>query len=255
MVLVAPEQCASMLLKCHELRARKGDASAAALQALEAVLQLPYTDILDESDELLHSRWEVGGQRCCHGPTLGCVPLTCTPLFGWPMVKGTQHVLRHVCPSRVCVPLRELDLSVCTPVVEDSPNPLVTLARRFQLVYACGDAVELHSLPARVAAIQSLLRHARTNLGPDWVTPGAAVYEPPKGDKGKALPGAFPGIRLVPGPALDQEVTSMQWRLANAVLDRPPHEMQWLLRADGELKVGAMQCRLLISPQGDPVRV
>ena len=55
MLLVAPEQRLSLNLKWHELRA-KGAALECA--ALSAVAQLPYLDLLDESDEVLHHRFE-----------------------------------------------------------------------------------------------------------------------------------------------------------------------------------------------------
>lgn len=57
---VAPEWRNSLYLKGHELwaKAQEGDkASGEALQVLTALVAMPFVDILDESDELLHHRY------------------------------------------------------------------------------------------------------------------------------------------------------------------------------------------------------
>ncbi len=54
MLLVAPEHRSSLELKIHELRL-KGEMEAC--KALAEVAGLPYLDLLDESDELLHHRF------------------------------------------------------------------------------------------------------------------------------------------------------------------------------------------------------
>ncbi len=53
MLLVTAQHRVSLLLKSHELRA-KGEAALCA--ALEGMMALPYVDVLDESDELLHHK-------------------------------------------------------------------------------------------------------------------------------------------------------------------------------------------------------
>ncbi len=53
LLLVAPEHRLSLQLKWHELRTKGDDATCRALDGLAA---LPYVDVLDESDELLHHR-------------------------------------------------------------------------------------------------------------------------------------------------------------------------------------------------------
>ena len=55
-VLVAPEQRNSLLLKKHELRLKGGAASEKVLAALESLAALDVQDLMDESDELLHHR-------------------------------------------------------------------------------------------------------------------------------------------------------------------------------------------------------
>ncbi len=62
---MAPEHRLSLQLKWHELRARARNPALSEQQrtdaghvcaVLHAVQHLPYTDLLDESDELLHHR-------------------------------------------------------------------------------------------------------------------------------------------------------------------------------------------------------
>ncbi|PNH12760.1 hypothetical protein TSOC_000242, partial [Tetrabaena socialis] len=58
LLLVAPEHRLSLQLKWHELRA-EGRATAQVCAVLQAVARLPYCDLLDESDELLHHRYQL----------------------------------------------------------------------------------------------------------------------------------------------------------------------------------------------------
>jgi hypothetical protein len=56
LLLVVPEHRMSLELKWYEL-CMKGDPQAlAACQELQALAAVPYLDVLDESDELLHHR-------------------------------------------------------------------------------------------------------------------------------------------------------------------------------------------------------
>jgi hypothetical protein len=53
LLLVAPQHRLSLQLKWHELRAA---GRSDVCQVLDDIAGLPYMDILDESDELLHHR-------------------------------------------------------------------------------------------------------------------------------------------------------------------------------------------------------
>jgi hypothetical protein len=53
LLLMAPQHRLSLLLKWHELRSAAASSACAVLDDMAA---LPYMDILDESDELLHHR-------------------------------------------------------------------------------------------------------------------------------------------------------------------------------------------------------
>jgi hypothetical protein len=56
LLLVVPEHRMSLELKWYELQL-KGDAQALAVcQELQLLAAVPYLDVLDESDELLHHR-------------------------------------------------------------------------------------------------------------------------------------------------------------------------------------------------------
>jgi hypothetical protein len=57
---VAPEHRLSLQLKQQELMLQGSEGSAAVGGLLQQLAGLPYVDILDESDELLHHRWGVG---------------------------------------------------------------------------------------------------------------------------------------------------------------------------------------------------
>jgi hypothetical protein len=57
-----------------------------------------------------------------------------------------------------------------------------------------------------------------------FLPPSAAVLEPPAG----ASPGAFCGLRLLPGEALEGELRALHLRLAGQVMDDPPYDLRWL---------------------------
>lgn len=56
MLLVAPEHRLSLANKWHEVRNSKAQDREAVCSALDQLASLPYLDLLDESDELLHHR-------------------------------------------------------------------------------------------------------------------------------------------------------------------------------------------------------
>ncbi|KXZ49831.1 hypothetical protein GPECTOR_19g282 [Gonium pectorale] len=160
MLLVAPEHRLSLQLKCHELRAA-GEERAADFRALEELAALPYLDLLDESDELLH--------------------------------------------------------------------------HRHQLIYGCGTFVALQAVHERSGAVQALLRVASrlavpppaAGAGPapaPLLPPAAVALEPPEGRS----PGAYCGLRLLPGEALAAAAPGLTLRLARALLRDPPYELRWL---------------------------
>eukprot|EP00878_Enallax_costatus_P005957 GHUV01006249.1.p1 GENE.GHUV01006249.1~~GHUV01006249.1.p1 ORF type:complete len:2036 (+),score=737.34 GHUV01006249.1:1069-7176(+) len=56
LLLVVPEHRLSLQLKWHELRMKGDAASLAVCEELQALANMPYCDMLDESDEILHHR-------------------------------------------------------------------------------------------------------------------------------------------------------------------------------------------------------
>jgi hypothetical protein len=128
--------------------------------------------------------------------------------------------------------------------------------RRYQLIYACGASTQLPALSQRAAAIQALLHTldalaqpggARAQLLPER----AFVREPPAG----ASPGAFCGLRLLPGPELSAGLEQLCAHLAEAVLMEPPkYELNLTLGAwSAEEKVG--HARLQTHSSSLPVAV
>ena len=109
-------------------------------------------------------------------------------------------------------------------------------------------------LPARderVAAVHALLRLAsHISIGPDMgggiLPSSAAVLEAPGS---KAHPGAFSGLRLLRGKALEAAAPALRIWLAEKLLEDPPHEMRWLGVAGDDLKASLHLALLL--PQQD----
>jgi hypothetical protein len=56
LLLVVPEHRMSLELKWYELRMKGEPQDLVVCQELEALAAVPYLDVLDESDELLHHR-------------------------------------------------------------------------------------------------------------------------------------------------------------------------------------------------------
>ncbi|PNH12759.1 hypothetical protein TSOC_000243 [Tetrabaena socialis] len=153
LLLAAPEHRLSLQLKWHELRA-EGGAAAQVCAVLEAVARLPYLDLLDESDELLH--------------------------------------------------------------------------HRYQLIYACGAPVALPALQERARGAQALLRTLSqlAARGALPLPPEAWVLEPAPGRP----PGAFCGLRLLPGESLTSGMAELRELLARRLVEEPPYEFRWLKR-------------------------
>ncbi|MEW5310745.1 MAG: hypothetical protein WDW38_002512 [Sanguina aurantia] len=151
MLLVAPEQRLSLQLKWHEMWSKRDEGVCSALQE---VADMPYLDLLDESDELLH--------------------------------------------------------------------------HRFQLIYACGTSMELPGGKERAQAIQALLMAISESvfLATDkrgiLSAPGVAVWTDIR------RPGAFSGVRLLPGKALEAVLLQLRVTLAKALVNNPPHELRWM---------------------------
>lgn len=145
---------------------------------------------------------------------------------------------------------------------------------RHQLIYAVGSPVPLPERDERVAVMHALLRvtarvlvgtHTRTKAG---TTPGicltdrAAVLEPPckplhtiGGAAGAAAgkqveveakyPGAWSGLRLLAGEALEAEAGTLRVQLAEELLRDPPYALMWLKDKSPTLKVlmlSALSC-------------
>ena len=103
------------------------------------------------------------------------------------------------------------------------------LLRSYQLIYAVGAHTELPSQQARARACQALLHvlsreaHGSGPIGNLLARQGVAV---PSGPGGK--PGAYRGVRLLPGEALERAAPELRQLLAEAVLAQPPHAMRWM---------------------------
>ncbi len=52
-------------------------------------------------------------------------------------------------------------------------------------------------------------------------------------------PGAFSGLRLLPGEALEASAQQLVEQVADTLLDKPPHDLQWILAVPPDLKVGS----------------
>lgn len=50
-------------------------------------------------------------------------------------------------------------------------------------------------------------------------------------------PGAFSGLRLLPGEALDEAAPGMLKKLAEGIIADPPYELRWLKGVEGQMKV------------------
>lgn len=154
-MLVAPEHRLSLMLKRHELW-EQGKPDLCSL--LDIIDSLPFIDILDESDELLH--------------------------------------------------------------------------HRFQLIYAWGTAQSLCSVFTRAQAAQVLLqlvseqaekRQGVIGTGLNGKEDGFVV--PTDAEKS---PGAFFGLRFLPGKALEDALPILARELAEALVESPPYEMRWM---------------------------
>jgi hypothetical protein len=51
-------------------------------------------------------------------------------------------------------------------------------------------------------------------------------------------PGAFSGLRLLPGEALEASARQLVEQVADTLLDKPTHNLQWMLAVSPDLKVG-----------------
>ena len=52
-------------------------------------------------------------------------------------------------------------------------------------------------------------------------------------------PGAFSGLRLLPGKALEASAQQLVEQVADMLLDKPSHDLQWILAVSPDLKVGS----------------
>lgn len=101
---------------------------------------------------------------------------------------------------------------------------------RWQLIYAWGSPTALPAQQARARACQALLHTLsaegrRGALGAVLAREGVAVASGP----GPNRPGGFQGVHLLPGDALEQAVVPLRRHLAQALLERPPYAMRWMV--------------------------
>ncbi|GAB4822814.1 hypothetical protein N2152v2_009860 [Parachlorella kessleri] len=149
-LLTTPERRLSLLLKRQELWERGQQELCARLDRLAG---LPYVDLLDESDELLH--------------------------------------------------------------------------HRYQLIYAWGAQDQLPAGEARARACQALLHllaQPSSDLAALLEQEGVASWAgaPP----GKS--GAYPGLRLLPGAALEAVLSALSAQLAGDLVAQPPYNLRWM---------------------------
>lgn len=83
LLLVVPEHRLSLQLKWQELWLKGDAASRAVCAELEALAAMPFLDLLDESDELLHHRCRHTPAACIDAPH--STHLLPTPLLPLPL--------------------------------------------------------------------------------------------------------------------------------------------------------------------------
>ncbi|GLC49187.1 thioredoxin-disulfide reductase [Pleodorina starrii] len=178
LLLVAPEHRLSLQLKRLELgvgQQKQDDETADICTALDHLAAMPYLDLLDESDELLHHRLQL--IYACGAPTA---------LPGLQERTTVMQALLH------------------------TASRLATTAPAYDS-------------PAEAAAARSSRRPAQQQMQA-LLPAGAAVLEPPA----DRSPGAFCGLRLLPGEALEGRLRALHWRLAEELMYDPPYELRWL---------------------------
>lgn len=104
-------------------------------------------------------------------------------------------------------------------------------------MYAWGSPTGLPSEQIRTAAGHALLlqlaRHATAGrIGAILARERVAVVA---GREGK--PGAYPGVRLLPGAALEAALPELRRALAQAVVADPPYAQRWLAQLGEEARV------------------
>lgn len=227
MLLTTPERVLSFELKRQELWEQGHTELVAQMDELRG---LPFLDLLDESDELLSHRWgRSGGGDEGEDRTdslAGCSP-------AWLLQLCIHHL-----------PLAGCELPTVVPPLRIFPVP------RYQLVYAWGSPTGLPSEQIRTAAGHALLyqlaRHATSGrIGAILARERVAVVA---GREGK--PGAYPGVRLLPGAALEAALPELREELAAAVVADPPYAQRWLAQLDDEKQVGSSAQVLCCSRPG-----
>eukprot|EP00775_Hariotina_reticulata_P004976 gene4976-5218_t len=102
------------------------------------------------------------------------------------------------------------------------------LNHRYQLVYACGDPLQLPSLPERSAAVQAVLGVLCRMVDeghPAVADEKLAVWQPAQARK----PGSMCGLQLLPGDALESSSQELMVAVAQKLLSSPGHhDLRWL---------------------------
>ncbi|GLC35571.1 thioredoxin-disulfide reductase [Pleodorina starrii] len=178
LLLVAPEHRLSLQLKRLELgvgQQKQDEEMEDICTALDHLAAMPYLDLLDESDELLHHRLQL--IYACGAPT-------------------------------------------ALPGLQERTTVMQALLHTASRLATAGPADDS---PAEAAAARSSRRPAQLQMQA-LLPAGAAVLEPPA----DRSPGAFCGLRLLPGEALEGRLRALHWRLAEELMYDPPYELRWL---------------------------
>lgn len=129
----------------------------------------------------------------------------------------------------LCTQINGIRAMPCTDILDECDE---LLNHRFQLIYAWGTRTDLPSLPSRARAAQTLLQIISQQAQQGQGTLGTALRQAQEtvvvatGVEHK--PGAFYGLRLLPGEALEVVLPMLHRELAEAVFDSPPYEMRWM---------------------------
>ena len=134
-----------------------------------------------------------------------------------------QHELRLAGREAERGALATFEALPCIDLLDESD---AILRVKFQLVYACGDAMRLPSLEQRCAALRAvldaLLRSPRVAqiLDDERVAVRAA-----------GAPGCFfEALQLLPGGELERAMPALRAAIASHVVTNPPAKLKWLQR-------------------------
>lgn len=112
------------------------------------------------------------------------------------------------------------------------------LRHKYQLIYAVGSPIGLPDGDKRWGAIQALLRVVKHDLGVGGaiskiLNAGTADSDISRVQITEASPGggradSLPKMRLLPGPKLEACEPALTRAIAQALMEDPPHDLEWL---------------------------